>query len=247
MTALRAGAQDVKIPFTKTQAPNGMVVILSEDHAVPQVVVNVDLRRRLAHGGAGPHRVRAPVRAPDVHGDAARAHQGVRRLDGGGGRAQQRLDRRGPHRLLRHRSVDRAAAPPLARGRSHARSRAAHRPGASSTCSATSSATSGGRASRTGPTASRSSTLPTLLWPEAHPYHHPVIGSHEDLEAASVADVKEFFATWYDPANASLVVAGDFDPQQAKAPHRQELRRASPARASPPTPARPASATRRRR
>jgi predicted Zn-dependent peptidase len=43
-----------------------------------------------------------------------------------------------------------------------------------------------------------------------------VIGSPEDLKAASVADVKEFFATWYDPANASLVLAGDFDPQKAR-------------------------------
>jgi predicted Zn-dependent peptidase len=53
--------------------------------------------------------------------------------------------------------------------------------------------------------------LPELLFPEGHPYHHPVIGSHEDLEAATVPDVKAFFAEWYDPANASLVIAGDFD------------------------------------
>jgi predicted Zn-dependent peptidase len=59
--------------------------------------------------------------------------------------------------------------------------------------------------------------LPTLLWPEGHPYHHPVIGSAADLAAAGVADVKEFFATWYDPSNASLVVAGDFDAAKARA------------------------------
>jgi zinc protease len=59
--------------------------------------------------------------------------------------------------------------------------------------------------------------LPELLFPEGHPYHHPVIGSHEDLEAATVSDVKAFFAEWYDPANASLVVAGDFDPKEATA------------------------------
>jgi predicted Zn-dependent peptidase len=58
--------------------------------------------------------------------------------------------------------------------------------------------------------------LPKLLWPEGHPYHHPVIGSHQDLEAATVADVKQFFETWYDPANASLVVAGDFDVERAR-------------------------------
>jgi zinc protease len=59
--------------------------------------------------------------------------------------------------------------------------------------------------------------LPELLWPAGHPYHHPVIGSPADLQAASVPDVKQFFETWYDPANASLAVAGDFDPQQARA------------------------------
>jgi predicted Zn-dependent peptidase len=57
--------------------------------------------------------------------------------------------------------------------------------------------------------------LPELLYPEGHPYHHPVIGSHADLEAATVSDVQEFFAKHYDPANASIVVAGDFDPKRA--------------------------------
>jgi len=54
--------------------------------------------------------------------------------------------------------------------------------------------------------------VPEALYPPGHPYHHPVIGSHEDLEAATVADVVGFFDAHYVPANASLVVAGDFDP-----------------------------------
>lgn len=58
--------------------------------------------------------------------------------------------------------------------------------------------------------------LPGALYPDDHPYAHPVIGSHEDLEAATVDDVKDFFATWYAPDNASLVVAGDFDPELAR-------------------------------
>src|SRR5262249_7842059 len=58
--------------------------------------------------------------------------------------------------------------------------------------------------------------LPELLYPEGHPYHHPVIGSHEDLQAATVDDVKAFFAKWYVPNNASLVIAGDFDPVKAR-------------------------------
>jgi zinc protease len=59
--------------------------------------------------------------------------------------------------------------------------------------------------------------LPALLWPDGHPYHHPVIGAHEDLQAATVADVKDFFSTWYDPANASIAVVGDFEPKAALA------------------------------
>mgnify|MGYP002816814254 CR=1 FL=1 len=54
------------------------------------------------------------------------------------------------------------------------------------------------------------------LYPEGHPYHHVPIGSHEDLTAASLDDVKTFFSTWYVPNNASLVISGDFDPMVAK-------------------------------
>jgi zinc protease len=55
------------------------------------------------------------------------------------------------------------------------------------------------------------------LFPMGHPYSWPVIGSQEDLSAASLDDVKEFFRTYYSPNNLSLVIAGDFDPAQAKA------------------------------
>lgn len=56
-----------------------------------------------------------------------------------------------------------------------------------------------------------------IMFPDGHPYHGTVIGSHEDLEAATVDDVKNFFAKYYVPSNASLVVAGDFDPNEIKA------------------------------
>ena len=73
--------------------------------------------------------------------------------------------------------------------------------------------------------------LSELLYPPGHPYHHPVIGSHADLEAAQVADVKAFFARYYDPANAALVVAGDFDPVSVK-PQIQKLFEKIPSRRS---------------
>jgi zinc protease len=54
------------------------------------------------------------------------------------------------------------------------------------------------------------------LYPSRHPYANDVIGSHEDLTAASVDDVKDFFKTYYTPNNLTLVIAGDFDPAEAK-------------------------------
>ncbi|MBI5474430.1 MAG: insulinase family protein [Ignavibacteriae bacterium] len=55
------------------------------------------------------------------------------------------------------------------------------------------------------------------LYPETHPYSWPTIGYMEDLSAASLEDVKEFFRIYYAPNNAVLSIAGDFRPAQAKA------------------------------
>ncbi|MDQ2941674.1 MAG: insulinase family protein [Chloroflexota bacterium] len=57
--------------------------------------------------------------------------------------------------------------------------------------------------------------MQALVFPETHPYHHPTIGSMEDLGAASLDDVRTFFATWYAPNNAVLTIAGDFEPSAA--------------------------------
>jgi zinc protease len=59
--------------------------------------------------------------------------------------------------------------------------------------------------------------MQALVYPEAHPYHHPTIGSMEDLSAASLDDVGEFFATYYAPNNAVLTIAGDFETDAALA------------------------------
>ncbi len=55
------------------------------------------------------------------------------------------------------------------------------------------------------------------LYPLDHPYHHPTIGSMEDLDAASLADVAAFFRDHYAPNNAVLSIVGDVDPGQARA------------------------------
>jgi predicted Zn-dependent peptidase len=82
--------------------------------------------------------------------------------------------------------------------------------------------------------------LPETMYPTGHPYAHTVIGSHEDLEAATVEDVITFFDTWYVPSNAGLVVAGDIDPAQTRAWIDQTFgvlsARDTPQRAAPPPP-----------
>ena len=58
--------------------------------------------------------------------------------------------------------------------------------------------------------------LTPRLFPPNHPYSWTTIGSMEDLNAAKLDDVKEWFQTYYGPANAVLVIAGDVDPKTAR-------------------------------
>ena len=57
--------------------------------------------------------------------------------------------------------------------------------------------------------------ISAALFPPDHPYHWVTIGSADDLRAASLDEVREFFATYYHPANASLALAGDIEPERA--------------------------------
>ena len=59
-------------------------------------------------------------------------------------------------------------------------------------------------------------TILAALYPKSHPYSWPVIGSMADLSAASLTDVQNFFKTYYAPNNATLTIAGDFDPATVK-------------------------------
>ena len=56
-----------------------------------------------------------------------------------------------------------------------------------------------------------------LLFPKGHPYYGNVIGSHADVEAARLLDVRDFFQHYYTPNNASVAIVGDFDAATIKA------------------------------
>jgi len=59
--------------------------------------------------------------------------------------------------------------------------------------------------------------LQELVFPRSHPFEHSLIGSMEDLSAASLDDIAQFFVTYYTPDNAVLSIAGDFDASEARA------------------------------
>src|SRR5246127_431357 len=55
-----------------------------------------------------------------------------------------------------------------------------------------------------------------LLFPKSHPYYADVMGSHQDIQSAKLEEVRNFFRLYYAPNNASLAIVGDFKPEQAK-------------------------------
>jgi zinc protease len=59
--------------------------------------------------------------------------------------------------------------------------------------------------------------LALAMFPEGHPERHLTIGLHDHIQAATAQDVIDFYRTWYVPANATLVIAGDFDRGEANA------------------------------
>lgn len=211
-----ARAQDLSIPFTKTTLPNGLVVILSEAHSVPQVSVNVtyDVGSRMEREGrTGFAHLFEHLMFMGTQRAPAKAFDGWMEAAGGRNNAWTADDRTDyfdiapptalPLLLWLEADRMRDLGPLIDQPKLNLQREVVRNERRQSI--------------ENRPYGVEELELPGLLWPEGHPYHHPVIGSHGDLEAAQLSDVKEFFATWYDPANASLVVAGDFDPQKVHA------------------------------
>ena len=76
-----------------------------------------------------------------------------------------------------------------------------------------------------------SEIITTALYPESNPYSWPVVGYLSDLQKAGVDDVKEFFRQYYAPSNATIAIVGDFEPAQARAwvmKYFGELKRGAP-------------------
>jgi predicted Zn-dependent peptidase len=81
-----------------------------------------------------------------------------------------------------------------------------------------------------------SERLQAMIYPPQHPYHHTVIGSMADIEAATLEDVELFFRTFYVPNNAVLTIAGDIDAAQTLEAVERWFGEILPGRPIPPIP-----------
>lgn len=232
-----ARAEGLSIPYTQTQLKNGLVVIFAEDHTIPISVVNITYKvgsrfeenKRTGFAHLFEHLMfmgtrRAPTKMFDGWMEGA----------GGWNNAWTSEDRTDYYDvapptalpLLLWLEADRLRdlGPLMNQDKLNAQRDVVRNERRQNT--------------ENTPYGIAELRIPELLYPSGHPYHHPVIGSHEDLEAAQVDDVKNFFSTYYDPANASLVVAGDFDPK-AVMPMIEQYFGSIPSRGKPKDPGAP--------
>jgi zinc protease len=205
----------VEIPFTRHELPNGLTVILQEDHRLPLVAVNLWYHVGSADEPKGRSGFAHLFEHLMFMGTAKVPYPGfdtIMESQGGSNNASTSADRTnyfesGPRHLLEtflYLEADRMASL-----------------GSSMTLEKLDTQRDVVRNERrqsyeNRPYGKAQLEVPERLYPEGHPYHSPVIGSHEDLERASLDDVKEFFGRFYFPRNASLVIAGDFDPDAAR-------------------------------
>ena len=206
----------LSVPYTTFTLPNGLTVILHEDHSVPQVAVNV-----WYHVGSSREK---PGRTGFAHLFEHLMFEGSKHVQegefdtllesaGGTNNGSTTEDRTNYYETLPSNALDVALflesdrmgylldvmTPDRVNGqrevvKNERRQRYENTPY--------------GRAFV---------RIPELLYPPAHPYHWPVIGYMDDLNAATSDDVIDFFKRYYAPSNASLVIAGDINPAQARA------------------------------
>jgi predicted Zn-dependent peptidase len=212
---LAAGAADPEIRFEKYQLANGLTVILSEDHRLPQVAVDV-----WYHVGA----------ANQTPGRSGFAHLFEHMMFSGSKHVQpspiQVLESLGASGLNGTTNFDRtnyfevvpasqlAAALWVESDRMGYLLDTLDEQKLKIQRDVVSNEKRQSYENRPyGPAGLR---LCDLLFPKPHPYYECVIGDIADIQSASAADVRQFFRTYYGPQNASLALVGDFDPKVAR-------------------------------
>lgn len=207
--ALTGLATAQTVPYTKFELPNGMKFILHEDHSVPMVTVNtwyhVGSKDEPEHRSGFAHLFEhlmfmGTERAPGSEFDTSME------AFGGSNNASTAYDRtnyydEGPSNLLPlflWLEADRLED--LGRMMDQKKLDLQREVVLNER-----------RETENSPYGKADIKVSEFMYPVGHPYHWDTIGQPEDLRAATVDDVKTFFATYYVPNNATMVIAGDFD------------------------------------
>ena len=211
---------------------NGLRVIVSEDHSVPNVTVNLWVNvgsRHETQGRTGFAHLFEHLMFQGSRNVANGEHFSALMAEGGRLNATTWFDRTNyfetvPKGAPRARALDggRPARPPARRGDPGEPGQPARRG-------------QGGEAAALRQRALRQRARSTVRrdLPQGHPYHHPTIGSMDDLDAASLEDVHAFFRRFYGPNNTVLTLVGDLD-AGGGVRRRRAVLRPLPASAEPP-------------
>jgi zinc protease len=205
----------VDIPYQRFVLDNGLTLIVHEDRKAPIVAVNV-----WYHVGSKNEK---PGKSGFAHLFEHLMFNGSENYDTDYFRGLEDIgatDVNGTTNSDRTNYFQNVPTPALDRVLFLESDRMGHLLGAIDQASSTSSAAwcrTRSASGRTSPTAVSYELITKAAFPAGHPYSWTVIGSMEDLEAAALEDVHEWFKTYYGPNNATIVVAGDIDAATAKA------------------------------
>jgi len=206
-----------QLPFEKYTLPNGLEVILHEDHRMPEVVVDVWYKVGSKDEVAG--------RTGFAHLFEHVMFQGTKHV--GEDKHFEYLQKAGASNVNGSTSADRTNYFEVVPSNqlelalwleSDRMGFLLDRPGFRETLDNQRDVVKNERRQRVEnrPMGLVSKVILEAIYPPQHPYYHEVIGSMEDLSKASVEDVQGFFRTYYAPGNATVTIAGDFERAHAK-------------------------------
>ena len=208
-------APKLSVPFTKFTLANGLTVILHEDHSVPQVAVNVWYHvgsSREKFGRTGFAHLFEHLLFEGSKNVKEGEFDTLLEAAGGSNNGSTTTDRTNYYEQLPSNALDLAlflesdrmgylldvVTPKLVDGQRDVVKNERR------------------QSYENAPYGQAQIKMTELMYPKEHPYHWPVIGYMEDLTAATHEDVQEFFKKYYAPGNASLVIAGDINPAEAR-------------------------------
>jgi zinc protease len=213
------GTSDPQIQFEKYQLPNGLTVILSEDHRLPEVAVDVWYHVGAANQTPGKSGFAHLFEHMMFSGAKHIGPQPFKVLEGIGTSAGAMANGTTSFDRTNYFEVVPAAELPTALWLESDRMGFLLDTLDPKKLSVQRDVVSNERRQRyeNSPYGATQLRECDVLWPSPHPYYDCVIGTIAEIQAASVDDLKDFFHRYYAPNNASVAIVGDFDPAQAKA------------------------------